>query len=68
MEEVLFLPSNDYVPGTHGPDDEDLFGSVDDAGVSTEQNSWTRMHTAEVFDSEGDYEHAAPATPKAMPK
>ena len=68
MEEVLFLPSNDYVLGTLGSGYEDLFGSVDDAGVSTEQNSWTRMHTTEVFDSEGDYEHAAPATPKAMPK
>ena len=67
MEEVLFLPSNDYVPGTHGPDDEDLFGSVDDAGVSTERNSWTKMPTTEVSNSEDDYEHAAPAAPKAIP-
>ncbi len=37
MEEVLFLPSNDYVLGTLGSGYEDLFGSVDDAGVSTEQ-------------------------------
>ena len=54
--------------GTPGSSYEDLFGSVEDAGVSTEQNSWTRMHTTEVFDSEGDYEHAAPATPMGMPK
>ena len=26
------------------------------------------MHTTEVSDFEGDYEHAAPAAPKAMPK
>ncbi len=68
MEEALFQPSNDYVPGTHGPGDEDLFESVVDAGVSTEQNPWTRMHITKVSDSEGDYEHAAPAAPKAMPK
>jgi hypothetical protein len=28
MEEVLFPPGNDYVLGTFGPGDEDLFGSV----------------------------------------
>ena len=68
MEEVLFLPSNDYVLGTLGSSDEDLFGSVGDAGVSTEQNPWTKMHTTEVSDSEDDYEHAAPAAPKVMPR
>ena len=35
MEEALF-PNDDYVPGTHGPDDSDLFG--DFGGVSTDHN------------------------------
>ena len=67
MEEVLFLPSNDYVLGTLGSGYEDLFGSVDDAGVSTERNSWTKKYITEVSNSEDDYEHAAPAAPKAIP-
>ena len=67
MEEVLSPPGNDYVLGTFGSGDEDLFGSVDDAGVSTERNSWTRMYITEVSNSEDDYEHAAPAAPKVMP-